>query len=865
MLLRSSSNWLLKIVLFYTLSLLNPVGLFAQVSSLDTSTYITLPASDKYNKNKLYRFLWGEHYRKEWHTPVTMKKVYLDTLEGGLKVYQTGGGRQTKSLRATDKNEREYVFRSVDKTFGKALPLIFDSSFLEYIANDQVTLAHPYAALIVAPLAKAADIFHATPALYFVPKQPALGNYNDSMGNLAYLFEQRPDENWSIAQNFGNSKKIVSTEKMLEAILDDNDNHVDENAMVRARLFDLFIGDGGRHEDQWRWATFKNGKQTLYKPIPRDRDNAFSVYDGFLLGRAIKLANAEHLQSFDYKIADMKRYNFPARNLDRHLMNGLNLGEWMAIAKDLQLLITDSVIEHAVRQMPPEVYPISGAILVSKLKSRRDLLPVFAEEYFNFIAKEVEITATKKHDRIDIDRRSDTSTEVSIYKITKAGEVKENPYYHRIFDNRQTKEIRIYGLAGNDQWHIKGDVNKSIKFRLIGGADEDTYVDSSSIVKNGRRTILYDDKKNSFTKGEETQIHYGKDSSIHRYQYDYYKPNISRRTPLLFFNNEDRIYVGYAYLFQKQQWRKTPYGAQHYIDAKYSIAQKAFSTTYQSTFKQLFGKTDLNIFANYDQLRWTNFFGLGNEIARTTNDQTFYRYRTREFIGKLGIQRFINNKQRFNVNATFNTLKIIKDNDRFLSKIPSVTEPQTYSTQKFYGAEAEYLLQHINDSTLPTKGYNFLVNINHTRNAEIASNVVTKYRAETNVFVPLSKKISLALKFGGTTLSGEPQFFQYNVLGNNNEVRGYQRNRFHGNSTVYNQNEIRFVSNVRGKLMNGKLGLFLMYDQGRVWLDGEQSNAIQSSYGAGIIISPFNFITLSAAYAVGKNDSNIAFRILKPL
>jgi len=841
------------------------VGLFAQTDKSDTTTHVTIPASDKYNKNKFYRFLWGEHYRKEWHTPVLMKKVYLDTLEGGLEVYKIGGGRQTKSLRVTDKDEREYVFRSVDKTFGKALPPIFEGSFLENIANDQVTLAHPYAALIVAPLAKAADIFHATPALYFVPKQKTLDIYNDSMGNLAYMFEQRPDENWSTAQNFGNSKNIVSTDKMLEKIIDDNDNHVDQNAMVRARIFDLFIGDGGRHEDQWRWASFKNGKQTLYKPIPRDRDNAFSVYDGFILRRAIQFANADHLQSFGYDIKDMKRYNFPARNLDRHLMNQLNLQEWLTIAKDLQLHLPDAVIEDAVKQMPPEVYPISGALLVAKLKSRRDLLPKFAEEYFKFIAYEVEITASKKTDLIEIDRLTDSSTEVSIYKITKDGDTKEEPYYHRIFDNTQTKEVRIYGIGGEDKWRIKGDVKKGIKFRLIGGADRDDYIDSSTIVKNGRRTILYDNADNCFVKGKETQIHFGKDSSIHAYKYDYYKPSINKRSPILFFNNEDRIYVGYALFIQNQQWRKTPYGAQHYIDAKYSIAQKAFSSTYTSTFKQLFGKTDLVTFLNYDQLRWTNFFGLGNASVRTTNDQTFYRYRTREFIGKLGVQRIYNNKQRITINGTYNTLKIIRDNDRFLSKIPSVTVPETYSTQNFYGAEAEYLLQHINDSVLPTKGYNFLANINHSRNTELASNIVTKYRAETNVYLPLSKKFSLSFKVGGTTLSGEPQFFQYNVLGNNNEVRGYQRNRFHGNSTVYNQNELRFVSNVRGRLMNGKLGLFLLYDQGRVWLDGEQSNAIQSSYGAGFIISPFNFITLSAAYAVGKNDGNIAFRILKPL
>ena len=33
--------------------------------------------------------------------------------------------------------------------------------------------------------------------------------FNNEYGNRLYLFEQRPDENWEEAANFGNSKNIV--------------------------------------------------------------------------------------------------------------------------------------------------------------------------------------------------------------------------------------------------------------------------------------------------------------------------------------------------------------------------------------------------------------------------------------------------------------------------------------------------------------------------------------------------------------------------------------------------------------------------------------------------------------------------------
>jgi hypothetical protein len=43
----------------------------------------------------------------------------------------------------------------------------------------------------------------------------------------------------------------------------------------------MIINDWDRHEDQWVWAEKKTGKERLYIPIGRDRDQAFSKTDGF--------------------------------------------------------------------------------------------------------------------------------------------------------------------------------------------------------------------------------------------------------------------------------------------------------------------------------------------------------------------------------------------------------------------------------------------------------------------------------------------------------------------------------------------------------------------------------------------------------
>lgn len=830
----------------------------------DSGHYVISPASNRYYKSGIYKFFWGEHYRKDWHQAVSFPKVNIDTLAGGLHPYQMGGGRQSKSIRLRDKNEHEYVMRSIDKSFGKALPGIAQNTFVESIANDQVTISHPYAAVIVAPLAEAAGIYHTNPKIYFVPKQSGLKQFSDSTGDQLYLFEQRPDEDWSTASNFGNSNKIVSTEKMLEKILKDNDNSVDQKAFVRARLFDIFIGDWGRHEDQWRWASFKDGKKTVYRPIPRDRDNAFTVFDGVLLKVLIKAARAQHLQTFNSHIKDVTTFNFPARNLDHHLMGEVTMNEWMSIANDLKARMTDAVIDAAVRQLPARAFPVSGPGIAKKLKQRRDDMDKWAKQYYLFLSKEVELTGTEDDERFEIVRASDTGTQINIYKITNSGTVKNKPYYSRTFDNRETKEVRIYGIKGKDEYDISGDVNKSLKLRLIGGDGKDAYIDRSKIRKNGKRTIIYDDHGNDIKKSGETKLHLSADSSIHEYDYRAFKPDVKLRRAIIFYSNEDRFHVGYSFLYQHYKWRKQPFGTQQYADIKYSFAQKAISSTYAGTFAQLAGKWDINLYANFDAIRWTNFYGLGNETVKTTDDRDYNRVRSRQFIGKIGLQRVWNNRHRIGFNPYFQSYDVINDTARFLAKTP-VSNAGTYHTNNYVGAELTYVYQNINDSALPTKGFVFTATGIYSHNLKVGNRELGKFGSEAQVLLPISQKLGLFIKAGGTTLTGTPEFFQYNTVGTTETLRGHQRDRFYGNSTAYNQNELRWITNVRSYVFNGKMGFFGLYDVGRAWLKGETSDRWHTSYGGGIILSPFNRLSVKAAYAKSEEDYNIHLSLIKVL
>lgn len=830
----------------------------------DSAGFIRLRASDKYNKPLSYQKKWGKHYRQEWYTPVLFRIAKLDTLQGGLTPYRLGGGRQSESLFLRDRNNREYVLRSIDKSFGKALPEIAQGTFIEKIVDDQVTIGHPYAALTIPPMAEAVKIFHTNPTIYYIPKQPRLGEYIDSVGNQSYLFEQRPDEAWETAANFGYAKKIVSTEKMLENLHEDNDVRVDQLLFVRSRLFDMFIGDWGRHEDQWRWGEFETEDSTVYKPIPRDRDQAYTKFDGKRLRLMISLAGLKHLQTFDHNIKDISTYNFPARNLDYHLTNKVRLEDWTRIAKEMKEQLTDKIIEDAILLMPKEVYPISGPEITSILKSRRNSLPEIAEAYFRIMAKEVEVTGSEEEEMFDIQRLADGNTTVNIYKITKEGEVREDPFYTRLFKKDQTEEIRLYGLKGADKYKVSGSATTAILVRLIGGPQKDQFIDESNISRGKRNVVIHDNRDNEIIQGKETKLKLSSDTAVHAYKYDAVEYSKRSIRPILFFSNHDRIYVGMAYSSEKHGWRKVPYNNKQYLDARYSITQRAISSTYRGIFTDIVGKWALNVYANYDAIRWTNFFGLGNKTILPDADEDYTRMRTKELLFSPGIERTVNNRHRFTINPFYQNVKTINDTARFISKTIFPIPENLYSTQNFAGIGFTYLFQVMNDSTLPTKGFNFIAGASYTNNLA-DNNSFSRYNGEVNIYLPLSRKFSVVVTGGGTTLEGTPELYQNNRLGGRQTLRGYERDRFHGKSTAYNQNELRYIRDVRSFRYNGQLGLFAHYDIGRVWIDGETSNTWHSGYGAGIIVAPFNRIAFSISYSLSREDRNVHLSMLRAL
>ena len=404
---------LLLIVCFFLSTIEN--NLNAQVKG-DSAT----AAGGNFNTSRSRAFWMGTNYRKEWNTPITVPVLYISKDHGGLTPLKRGGGKQTKSLRLEDSKGRDYVIRSITKYItSKTLPGDLQSEAAADLVSDGVSASYPYAALTMAALSQAAGVPHGNPQLVYVADDPKLGEYREEFANMFALFEERlPD---SVMKGY-------DTDEVADKLEKDNDNDVDQLALLRVRILDMFVMDLDRHEDQWSWGAWDNGKGKTYYPVAKDRDQAFYINQGLLPGFVKGRSLVPQLEGFKPKAKSIARFNFAARNLDRFFLNQLSEEDWKKEAESFVTKMTDAVIENALAQQPREIRDISTAKIIQTLKDRRNYIVADVMEYYRFLAEIVSITGSDKQEQYTITKNDDGSMLVQVYKITKEGNLSTKMY-----------------------------------------------------------------------------------------------------------------------------------------------------------------------------------------------------------------------------------------------------------------------------------------------------------------------------------------------------------------------------------------------------------------------------------------------------
>jgi hypothetical protein len=849
--------------------------------------FVKAKASDQYHAGKVRRKLFGTNYRAEWAQEIDVPVFDLSQEKGGLKILQRGGGMQTLSLRLEDSTGKEYVLRSVEKYLEKAVPEPFRRTFAQDIAQDQISASHPYAALVVPYLAEGVGVYHTNPKLVYIPDDPALGEYQKLFANTLALFEERPAGDWSDASWFGSSKKIINTTKVLEKLADDHDNHVDEAFVLKSRLFDLVIGDWDRHDDQWRWATIKGKKGDIYRPIPRDRDQAFYVNEGKITKFISKRWILPKFEGFSDEIKWPSGLSFNARYFDRTFLTELSKEEWIAIARELQQQLTDELIEQSIQQWPPSIFEKHGPGIVRALKQRRDKLIDYAVAHYEFLAREVEVVGSNKKEWFEVNRLPNGDTEVSVYKVKE--HEKDKRIYHRLFHKDETHEIRLYGQGGDDIFDISGHTKKTILVRIIGGTGNDAVVDSSKVYSWGKKTLVYDlSTENNTISGHEIREKLSDQPDVNEYNRRAFIYN--RTAPLIYgnYNPDDQVFIGGGFINITQGFRKSPYKARHIVLGSVAPLTRSYNLHYHGNFTELFGKWSLDLQGDIKAPNFVNnFFGWGNESVFNKNIYKqpgidvkspiqYYRYRFEEWRADVALSRVWSSGFSIQVGPSFQHIELEKprdDQDRFIKTyVAELGENLFEHENTFAGVSWQVGIDKRNHPIWTTKGISWNVSGRNMAGLNKGTHDFSSYESSLAFYqsFKLPARITFAWRVGGGMNNGKYEFYQAQILDGKTQLRGFRKTRFYGDSKLYSNFEVRLkLANLRSYYLPGAIGMLAFTDVGRVWYKDANgidpssstgnSHVWHQSIGGGLWITPFNLTVLSAE--VGHSEEGNLFYI----
>ena len=829
-------------------------------------------ASDQYNIAESNYFWMGKNYRQVWNTEIVAPAFDISTKMGGLEIVKRGGGQQTKSLRLKDEHDREYALRSVEKYAEGAMPVSMKQTFAVDLVQDQMSASNPYAAPVVARLAHYAGVFHTNPEIVFVPDDPLLGIYRRDVANQLFLLEERPDgKDWDLA-SFGHSKNILSTSKAVNAILKKKNHRVDTEATLKARLFDVWINDWDRHDDQWRWATFKKDGKTIYKPIPRDRDQAFFVNEGIIPWIAARKWLLPKIQGFDDYTENVPGQSYNARYFDRFFLTAADWSNWQSQIDSLKTRMSSADIDTAVAAFPKKVQPLCASTTAATLKTRLANLEPMARQLYLSLAKEVDITGTHRKDRFHIFAPNDASLQVIMYDDAEE-DSSAAITYQRTFYASETKKISIYGFSGDDHFNIEGNSRNKIKTTIVAGDDDDR-IDYEGR-KVPRYITIYDKKQTTISPRLRSRLKSRYDADALEYDREAYKPDVV--LPVIFsgYNRDDGIFTGGGALINKySRYRQQQYK----LLGNYAYRTHSVRFYLSGKFIYPLKKLEMNVVADIKAPRFeSNYFGMGNESIWQGGDSEidYYLVRITQYVVAMDFnkQLFTDDAHKAGLNIFYKSTNVEDVAGRFITDIPdNGLDENDLKAHQYMGLALSYRIntianretkteeEFVGSQTFPTRGLRLEATYSQFIGLDAVSTGFSKASADFTSYLSFAQRprVVYAFRVGGEKLFGDYVFHEAAKLGQKTNLRGFRQTRFYGDGSLYQNIDVRIrLKQFNSYLLNGSTGLTLFHDIGRVWLDGEKSSQWQQGYGLGLWLLPFDMALISVYYAHSKEDDLI--------
>ncbi len=822
----------------------------------------------QYKAGGIRSWLMGRHFRNEWSTELELPLLQMESTFGGLKPFARGGGKQTNSLKLKNSKGEQWAFRSVNKNTGRDPYDPFRNTIATSYTQELISNQLPFGDVIVSKLLDNTDILHMRPRPYIMPDDPKLGQFRSDFANLMGTLEERPKGKNKRREGFRGADIVVSSHVMYRSLFEENKNVIDRAAFAKAILFDFWVGDWDRHGDNWKWAGYKEDGKYRFQPIPKDRDHVFAIYEGVIPKIARRML--PFATNFSPEIKSVKRLTYQGRHFVNFVASKMDRQDWLDAADYLQSIFAqEKLIDEAFNGMPPELRAFSKERIKWILVQRLAQLDIAAEQIYQRFTETGLIVGSNEKENFDITRNDNGSVTV----LVKSGGGKRT-IFNKTFDPDITKEIRIYGLAKDDEFNLSGRASKSVKIRIIGGSGEDIIKDASEVSGRGSHAKIYD-------KYGEDDVTLGPNSKIKaEYQdpvFDIYDYNYSKVLPLFFptISSDQNFTVLGVFIINNSGFNKPDF--KNKFSARVQLVPDLRTNIIEAkhSYRYLVGKADLVTrfrFARAD-LGFDDFYGLGNANVRNKDLDAlnYYNIINDNYSIASGFEKEFFNKSfsetLFGIEHFFLKPSISSSD---IDGGPSIFESVLYQDLIGMGKRTNLVLQNKtevdfrNSETFPSKGAKF--ELDTTLRKSVGNSDVIYGGLEASIIghrtMSLYNPLTVSMKFGGGfTFGDEIPFYHLSALGNSQNLRAIPSNLLLGRSSTYWQSQARYsLGSSQNKILPFNYGLLSFFDMGRVYSEGESISLDDWRYGYGFgSYLAFLSGTYSLHFTLGRNDYDESF------
>lgn len=757
----------------------------------------------------LSKFMFGSRYRDLWGTPVTLPR--LDPAAQNLSPIGADTGLRAGYLYFRDGAGATWTFRPLDRNLQSYISPARRKDVVTGFFQDLQSGRHPGAPLVVQGLTRGAGLGGKEQRLVALAVDSALVPGVLEPG-IETRFRDELDEK---------SSAITSAELLAQLDAPDPPT-VDVVAYLRERLFDIYVGSWDPLPEEWLWLRRRGG---LMVPLPRDRDGAFSRFDGLVTKLASRTLSelSSFKAGYDTKLPLTSRL----RVLDRRLLTGLDSARWIATTDDLASRLSDSVLARSVDLMPPEYRAANGEELLHQLRVRRDRLPDIARRYRQFLLDRGELYGTTMADTIVAAR-----AEGGLLDVTIGDRVPVR------FDSRVTDEVRVYPMGGADRIVLRGGPHSGPHLRIA--ADSFDVVPDS----NGTSIVTFEPglaiPRFVDSAGVESLRLHGTRTGFASW---------------LNFNSDLGLLIGGGPVFTTYDPGYSPWKRRLRLRAAFATTPGDGAIDFRGEFRRRHSATYVRVDAKLSAIEVLKFFGYGNETPRT-EDNDFYRTDQRQFSLAPTLVTPVRGRGYLEVGLI---AKMVRTD---------TTQPTLISEQLPYGTRDDF-------NQLGFQAY-----IRHdTRDAATFARSGTELRAGMTAYPAIlsadeafgmvegsaswtttpAAPLTFAFRASGKTTWGKYPAHEAAYLGGSRTVRSLNSQRFGGDAAVWGNFETRLRLATLPFIMNWDFGVFGLADIGRVYYQAESSSRWHHGLGGGVwaVVPDRSF--MGVFDLVTGDDNRIAF------